>query len=145
MNLTPGMNSTSGARAGVSSAWLMCSVFAGKTLGAGTIPLSQIATTALVRGRVTAATGGAALAGVSISVIGGSTLAATTDASGGFEFSRVPPSSFTITASLAGYQSATGNATIAGGQNLVFSPPLYKRTEKPPPTRRFIGRERLAR
>src|SRR5258706_10157706 len=109
-NLTPGTYSAQVARAGYSTASLSYSVFAGQTLDAGTIPLSQIATTAIVRGRVTAATGGAALAGVSISVIGGSTLAATTDASGGFEFSGVSPSTFTITASLTGYQSVTGNA-----------------------------------
>src|SRR5439155_7590417 len=81
-NLTPGTYSGQVARAGYNTASLSYSVFSGQTLDAGTIPLLQIATTAIVRGRVTAATGGAALAGVSISVIGGSTLGTTTDVSG---------------------------------------------------------------
>jgi len=58
------------ARAGYNTASLSYSVFAGQTLDAGTSRYPQIATTAIVRGRVTAATGGAALGGVSISVIG---------------------------------------------------------------------------
>ncbi len=139
-NLTPGTYSAQVARAGYDTASLSYSVFAGQTLDAGTIPLSQIATTAIVRGRVTAATGGAALAGVSISVIGSTALSATTDVAGSFEFSGVPPGAMTITASLAGYQSATGNATIAGGQTLVFSPALYKTTETTPTTGQFVGR-----
>ncbi len=139
-NLTAGTYSAQLTRTGYSGASVSYTVFAGQTLDAGTIPLSQIATTAIVRGRVTAATGGAALAGVSISVIGGSTLSATTDVSGSFEFSGVPPGAMTITASLAGYQSAAGNATIAGGQTLVFSPALYKTTETTPTTGRFVGR-----
>ena len=139
-NLTPGTYSAQLARAGYGGASVSYSLFAGQTLDAGTIPLSQIATTAIVRGRVTAATGGAALAGVSISVIGSTALSATTDVSGSFEFSGVPPGAMTITASLAGYQSATGNATIAGGQTLVFSPALYKTTETTPTTGRFVGR-----
>ncbi|HKB62266.1 MAG TPA: carboxypeptidase regulatory-like domain-containing protein, partial [Burkholderiales bacterium] len=143
-NLTAGTYSAQLTRTGYSGASVSYTVFAGQTLDAGTIALSQIATAAIVRGRVTAATGGAALAGVSISVIGGSTLAATTDASGGFEFSGVPPSTFTITASLTGYQSVTGNATIAGGQTLVFSPALYKITETTPTTGHFTGRTVVA-
>src|SRR5258707_14017700 len=143
-NLTPGTYSAQVARAGYSTASLSYSVFAGQTLDAGTIPLSQIATTAIVRGRVTPATCGSALAGVPTSVLGGGTAAATTDASRGLEFSGVSPRTLTITASLNRYHSGTGNATIAGGQTLVFSPPLYKTTETTPTTGRFIGRTVVA-
>ena len=139
-NLTPGTYSAQVARAGYNTASLSYSVFAGQTLDAGTIPLSQIATTAIVRGRVTAATGGAALAGVLVSVTGSAALSAATDPSGNFEFSSVAPGGIVITASLAGFQSATGNATIAGGQTLVFSPALYKTTETTPTTGHFVGR-----
>jgi len=143
-NLTAGTYSAQVTRSGYSGASLSYTLFAGQTLDAGTIVLSQIATTGIVRGRVTAATGGAALAGVSVSVIGSATLSATTDASGSFEFSSVAPGGIVISASFTGFQSATGSATLAGGQTLVFSPALYTTAETTPTTGRFIGRTVVA-
>ena len=93
-----------------------------------------------MRGRVTTATGGLPLPGVQIAITGAATLGATTDLLGRFEFPSVPPGSVTISASLAGYQLASGNATLAGGVTLDFSPTLYTDNETAPTTGRFIGR-----
>jgi len=139
-NLAAGTYSAQVTRAGYGAASISFSLFAGQTLDAGTIAMSQIATTGIVRGRVTAANGGAPLAGVNVSITGSATLSAATDASGSFELSSVPPGSIVITASLTGFQSVLGNATIGGGQTLVFSPALYRTNETTPTTGRFFGR-----
>jgi len=44
-----------------------------------------------------------------------------------------------LTASLLGYQNVSGNATISGGQTLVFSPALFTTSENKPTTGRFFG------
>ncbi|HEY6241151.1 MAG TPA: carboxypeptidase regulatory-like domain-containing protein, partial [Burkholderiales bacterium] len=139
-NLAAGAYSAQLARAGYGGATVSYTIFAGQTLDAGTIALAQIAATGIVRGRVSAATGGAVLAGVSISIAGSATFNASTDAAGTFEIVGVTPGAITIAANIAGYQSAAGNAVIAGGQTLVFSPALYTTSESSPTTGHFVGR-----
>ncbi len=139
-NLAAGTYSARVTRAGYGTASISFSLFAGQSLDAGRVGLSQIATTGIVRGRVTAANGGAPLAGVNVLVTGSATLSAATDRTGSFELSSVAPGSIVITASFAGFQSVLGNAIIGGGQTLVFSPALYKTNETTPTTGRFFGR-----
>ena len=143
-NLSAGSYSVQVTRAGYAGASAAYSLFAGQTLDAGRIALAQIPTTGIVRGRITAATGGAPLPGVSVMIAGSTTLSALTDALGAFEFSGVPPGALSISASLAGYQEAGGTASIAGGQTLEFSPALYTTAETAPTTGRFIGRTVVA-
>ena len=140
VNLTAGNYTYQVARLGYAGASGSFALNSGQTLDAGRIVLSQIATTGIVRGRVTAATGGAPLAGVAISVTGSATLGATTDPSGSFEFPSVAPGAIVIAASLTGFQIATGSAIVVGGQTLVFSPALYGTNDSTPTTGRFFGR-----
>jgi hypothetical protein len=138
-NLAAGSYAAQAARAGYTAASLSFSLFSGQTLDAGSIPLTQIAATGIVRGRITTAIGSLPLPGVSVSIAGAATLSGTTDLTGSFEFSSVPPGAISLTASLLGYQIASGSATIAGGQTLVFSPALYRTADTAPTTGRFFG------
>lgn len=138
-NLGAGAYSAQVARAGYTGASLSYSLLAGQTLDAGSVPLTQIAAAGIVRGRITAATGGFPLPGVSVSITGAATLSTATDLTGSFEFSSVPPGVIALTASLLGYQNVSGNATISGGQTLVFSPALFTTSENKPTTGRFFG------
>ena len=138
--LAAGTYSAQITRAGYNGASASYTLFAGQTLDAGRIALAQIPTTGIVRGRVSAATGGAPLPGVLVSISGPATLNATTDVLGRFEFPAVPPGNVTLAATLAGYQLATGSAALAGGATLDFSPALYTNDEATPTTGRFFGR-----
>ncbi len=138
--LSAGTYSARVTRAGYGDTTASYTLFAGQTLDAGRIALTQIPTTGIVRGRVTTAIGGLPLPGVQIAITGAATLGATTDLLGRFEFPAVPPGNVAISASLAGYQLASGNATLAGGVTLDFSPTLYTDNETAPTTGRFIGR-----
>jgi protocatechuate 3,4-dioxygenase beta subunit len=138
--LAAGTYSAQITRAGYNAASAAFTLFARQTLDAGRIALAQVATSGIVRGRVTAASGGLPLVGVQISLTGTATLSALTDLAGRFEFAAVPPGELTINASFAGYRSASGSASLAGGATLDFSPTLYTDAETAPTTGRFIGR-----
>jgi hypothetical protein len=138
--LAAGTYSAQVTRAGYNGASASYTLFAGQTLDAGRIALTQIPTTGIVRGRVTAASAGIPLPGVLVSITGAATLSATTDILGRFEFPAVPPGTVTVAASLLGYQLASGTASLAGGATLDFSPTLYTNEEATPTTGRFIGR-----
>ena len=142
--LAAGAYSATVTRAGYGGATASYNLFAGQTLDAGRIALAQIPSTGIVRGRVTAATGGIPLPGVVISITGAATLSTTTGPLGGFEFAAVPPGPVTLSASLAGFRVASGTASIAGGATLDFSPALYTDAETAPTTGRFFGRVVIA-
>lgn len=90
------------------------------------------ASTGIVRGQVTAKDTSLPLAGVTVSMSGAASLQQVTDANGRFEFATVPPGNVALTASATGYVKATGSASLAAGQILVFSPVLPK--AEPAPT-----------
>ncbi|HWM43540.1 MAG TPA: carboxypeptidase regulatory-like domain-containing protein [Burkholderiales bacterium] len=138
--LAAGSYSAQIMRAGYNGASASYTLFAGQTFDAGRIALTQVPATGIVRGRVTAATGGLPLPGVQISISGAAALSATTDLLGRFELPAVPPGAVTVSASLLGYQLASGSGTLAGGATLDFSPTLYTDAETAPTTGRFIGR-----
>jgi len=86
--------------------------------------LSPLRTTAMIRGTVTDAATGLALAGVQVNVTGTLSLTATTNAAGSYELADVAPGDVTITASKEGYAPASATTTLAAGTVLTFSPTL---------------------
>jgi outer membrane receptor protein involved in Fe transport len=72
--------------------------------------------TATLSGHVTDAQG-APLAGVTITMRGPSTYTATTDAAGAFSVSSVTPGLYSVTATKAGYNSATDVIALTAGQS----------------------------
>jgi hypothetical protein len=74
---------------------------------------------------VTDATTSAAIGGATVTLTGGAG-AATTNAQGAYAIASVPPGTFTLTVTAAGYQTATQQVTVASGQavtaNVLLSP-----------------------
>jgi hypothetical protein len=62
------------------------------------------------------------------------TASATTNASGAYQITGLAPGAATVTASLSGYQTATGNITLVVGAGNLFSPTLYATGATPPAT-----------
>lgn len=125
------------ARAGYSGAIGAANVVLGQTLDAGTVALTQLAVSGIVRGQVTAGAANTPLAGVTITVNG---VSAVSDALGRYELPGIAPGTVAVSASASGYQTVSGSATIAAGQTLAFSPALYPSTEAPPTTIRYLGK-----
>ena len=114
---------------------------AGQTLDVGAVALAQLSNAGIVRGQVTAASNGAALPGVAVALSGSASLSAVTDGAGRFEFTGVPAGTIALSASLAGYNSASGAANLVAGQTLVFSPALYAAGDpNQPTTGQFVGK-----
>lgn len=117
------------------------SLTAGQTLDLGNIALSQSVTAGIVRGRVTVAATGLPLASAKVSLTGAASLNAVTDSNGQFEFTNVPPGVISASATAPSYVSASGSATLAAGQTILFSPALYAVGDPSPPTTgSFVGK-----
>lgn len=128
------------SRAGYQPLTLSVGLAASQTAALGLLKLQPLTTSAMVRGTVTAQATGLALAGASVRVTSGATtLQATTDSSGRFEFSAVAPGALTLQASLTGYQNASASASVAGGQTLLFSPALVRQGDVTPGTGVLVG------
>lgn len=82
-----------------------------------------------IQGTVTDAATSLPLAGVSITVNGAATGSATTDAQGAFVISGLVTGNYTVTASLAGYQSVSGTVALASNTVAIFSPALTPAAE----------------
>lgn len=123
-NLAPGSYSLSISLAGYATVSTQTTVNANATKDLGTISLvkSTTATTGTVHGVVTDALTNLPISGAAVTVTGA--LPAVTDASGIYQISNVPAGAVTLTASKAGYATATGTATMTAGTVLVFSPAL---------------------
>jgi hypothetical protein len=91
-------------------------------LGVLTMVKPQGASTGTIKGIVTDAATGLALAGVTVSATGAAPVL--TDVSGSYQIGNVPPGTVTISASKSAYATATGTATLTVGGVLVFSPAL---------------------
>jgi hypothetical protein len=65
-------------------------------------------------GAVTRATNGAAIAGATVTL---GTISVTTDSSGQYAFSSVPPGAYVVTVTASGYATATRSINIIGGAN----------------------------
>lgn len=137
--LKPGTYALRIGRSGYGAVTAQVVLNAGQTLDVGNVVLVPLPTGAIVRGKVSAAAGGLPLAGAHVTVQGGTSLSALTGVDGSFELSDVAPGNITLAASLAGYQSAAGTASVAAGQVVLFSPTLVGESEPPPTQGRFIG------
>jgi len=100
-------------------------VAGGQSTNIGTVAMGQLGTAAIVRGQIVAAGSGAPLAGVTVTLSGATTASAVTDANGRYVITGATPGSVTISASLAGYQTATATTTLVAGQTIAFAPGLY--------------------
>jgi hypothetical protein len=138
--VVPGTYTVTLTRSGYNGASATYTVIAGQTSDTGTISLTQLAAAAIIRGQVTVAGSGTPLVGAAVAIAGAAQLNAVTDANGRFEFTGVPAGAITITASAAGYQVASGNATAVAGQTLVFSPALYANGQTAPTTFHYTGK-----
>ncbi|MDP5241122.1 carboxypeptidase regulatory-like domain-containing protein [Uliginosibacterium sp. 31-16] len=137
--LSAGGYQLSFSRAGYVSQTLALNVSIGQKYDVGSIKLAPATSTGILNGVVTAQDTGLPLAGVTVSVSGAASQAATTDSSGRFEFSALTPGNISVSASLNGYTSATGTASVVAGQTLVFSPSLYAAGSPVPTTGKFSG------
>lgn len=77
--------------------------------------------TGIVRGTITDRDSGAPLEQATVTLTG-TGLSSGTATDGSYLFSEVPAGPLSITASAQGYESVTGNAEMAAGQTLLFSP-----------------------
>jgi uncharacterized protein (TIGR03437 family) len=76
-----------------------------------------------VTGTVVSALSGGAIGNAALAMpVGGRTRQVATDGQGRYNFYVITPGSYTVTASAAGYLSATQGATIAGGQTTTLAP-----------------------
>lgn len=135
VNVTPGAVTVSISKIGYSSTSVQLTSVAGKTSDLGAVVLTAATNQAIVRGKVSKGSNGAALAGVQVNVSGsGNSASATTDANGGYELAGLTPGAVTVSASLSGYTSVTSNTTLAAGQIVNFSPALYQPGDPAAPT-----------
>lgn len=109
---------------GYASSTVTVTLTAGSITNLGTIPLSLIQTTGMVKGTVTDASNGLPLSGVAIGITGSFTGNTVTGTDGSFTFTNVTPGAVTITAAKSGYYSVTGAGTVAAGKILFFNPQL---------------------
>ncbi len=95
----------------------------GAQVDLGDIALAQAIThtTGTIRGRVTQASTGAALASVTIKANG---LTTTTNSNGEYQINDVPPGTVTLSASRSGYTTVSATAEVTAGGIVVFSPQL---------------------
>lgn len=99
-------------------------IIAGTTTNFGGIALVMNATTGTVQGKVTDASGGAPIAGATITITGSTTWTAVTTADGSYQITGIAPGAITISAGMTGYHTASGTGGIVAGGTIVFSPAL---------------------
>ena len=92
-----------------------------------------------VRGRVTDEISGAPVVGANVLVSGDVTASAVTDSAGSYALESLPSGSFTITASAAGYRTASASATAQPFQSIDFSPALVAISVEPTAVRAFVA------
>ena len=139
-NLAAGAYSLTFARTGYAAVSGSATAIAGQTTDLGIVSLAQLSGTAIIRGQVVAAGTATPLAGVTVAVTGASTASTSTDANGRYELTGITPGAVSISATLSGYQSATGTATAVAAQTLIFSPTLYLNNTPAPTTLRYLGK-----
>lgn len=123
-NLSGGSYTVTATKTGYTGASVAINVQAGSAALAGNLVLAPASQTALVRGAVFDAANGAPLAGVLLSLTGGSSGSTITDAGGRFDLGAVSPGSYTLTIQKTGYSTITSNLTLAGGQTVIVNQEL---------------------
>ncbi len=126
-NVPPGTVTITASKSGYQTLTATGTVLAGVvlTFNPALVPTGGTPpTTGTIQGTVTDASTGSPLAGATVSVTGAATLSATTGANGTYAFPNVPPGGVTLSASKAGYTTATATGIVVAGGVLVFSPAL---------------------
>jgi hypothetical protein len=131
-------------RSGYNQATAAVVVNVGQTSDLATVGMLQLATAGILRGQVISGTTLLPMAGVNVSVSGAASGTKVTDVDGRYEMTGLAPGASTVTASFAGYQTATGTGTIVAGQTLVFSPTLYANGQVPSAGMRYLGKVVIA-
>ena len=103
----------------------------GQRIDLGSVLLTPRPDTGVIRGRITDASSANPLPGVQVTLSGEGSGSTSTDAEGYFHLLSAP-GEITLTASLTNYFSASGNATLQAGTELVFSPALHSGGTEPP-------------
>ncbi|WP_221794881.1 carboxypeptidase regulatory-like domain-containing protein [Oceanobacter mangrovi] len=122
-NVTPGSFDIAYSLAGYFSSSQSGSINEAQLMDVGTIELTALPDTGVVSGRISSAEDGAPLAGVSVQVVGDTSVTAVTDSNGDYRI-VMAPGDITLSVTLSGYQLLTGSATLHAGRELRFSPLL---------------------
>ena len=121
-NVAPGSWTLTFALSGYGSSSQTVTVVAGQTAAANA---SLTATPGAITGKITNASGGAAIAGATVSYAGGST---TTDSTGTYTLSNVAPGSQSVTVQAAGFTSKTQSVTVNAGSTATLNVALTATT-----------------
>ena len=111
----PGTYQVTASKSGYQSSSLTVNVLSGTTAVAN-FSLSQILTPGSITGSVTDAKDGSAISGAQVSA---GTRTATTDASGKYTIANVPPGTYVVVASKAGYQSSSLTVNVFSGGTTI--------------------------
>jgi len=124
--LAPGSHTLTASATGFTTSQPQtATVTAGQTTANINFALAPVPTTGAVTGTVTSAAGGTPITGATVSDSGGATT--TTNASGVYTLSALPPGSRNLTASASGFTSQTLAANVTVGQttqNVNFTLPV---------------------
>jgi protocatechuate 3,4-dioxygenase beta subunit len=123
-NVDPGGYTVSAAKTGYQGASTSVTVTAGQTATAN-LPLTLLATTGTIAGRVTDASNSQPIAGATVTTLP-ATATLTTDAQGNYTIPNVAPGGYTVNAAKSGYQNGSASATVVAGQtataNMAITP-----------------------
>lgn len=128
------------SKAGYQSAQTSFSLSAGQQLVLAPITLTTVTTSGVIRGIVTNAADGRALAGVTLTLAGSPSRVTTTSATGAYEFVGVLPGAVALSAAKTGFDTVSATATLAAGQILVFSPAMSATGTTPTTPSRITGK-----
>ena len=112
-SLEPGTYTIAVTAAGYVSQTSILTIVSGVTTNLGTISLSPSPMSTTITGTVTDAVSGAVLSNVAMTIIG-TTLATKTDSNGSYTITGITTLSFTVKASLTGYDSFNAATSTAG-------------------------------
>jgi hypothetical protein len=130
-NVTAGSVSLTFAKTGYQTGGLTTTLDAGSVKDLGTLYMTANPNTGIITGMVTDAQTGNALDAVAIGITGPSNLNTTTAADGTYTIPDVPIGSYTLTASMTGYDPVTAAGDVIAGGTLLFSPALYPEGTSP--------------
>lgn len=123
-NVPQGSGQITFSLSGYATSTATVTMTAGSIINIGSISLMVNSASGIIQGSVTDASTGTPIAGVTISVIGTVTRAATTSTDGSYRITDIAPGSVSISAGKTGYYTVSGAGTVTAGNTLVFSPSL---------------------
>jgi thermitase len=119
-DVPPGIYQVVANKEGYQSSSLSVTVVAGSTAVAN-LPLTEIIVPGSITGTVTSAKDGSAIVGATVT---DGTRTTTTDATGKYTISNVPPGTYQVAASKSGYYSFSSSVTVVAGTTTVANFPL---------------------